>query len=333
MGILDRVTSESPSRHPKVLLWGRPGLGKTVTALWIARELGLRILGIDADGGLGIYRSAREADGSKTWGEMDTLEMSDPIATTQAIGELLADTKKWGMFVVDPISMLFKSAEAATDSAARAKKNAKRGEISDYETAMGLNERQNMNRVGFLLVRDLWRLRMPVIVTAREKDEWRDQRVVGVVPLAPQGFDHEFDIVVHLRRTVDGGTTFCYVQKDRLRKLPSLVEMQPGDPFGLARALVKAYPDLWAMGVATNPRCSDEQVQQIRELQAAANITGKQMALVLSQSYGVQEVADLRPEQAVALVARMAAKAAAATNPTQANNPTPTPNAEEARTV
>jgi len=325
MGILDQVTHTSPPRHPKVLLWGRPGLGKTVTALWIARECGLRILGIDADGGLGVYRNAHEADGSRTWPEMDTLEMSDPIATTQAVGELLSDTRKWGMFLVDPISMLFRSAEAATDATARQKKNVKSStRVTEYETAMGLQERQNMNRIGFLLVRDLWRLQMPVIVTAREKSEWRDQKVVGVVPMAPDGFDHEFDIVVRLVRTVDAGTTFCYVQKDRLRRLPSVVEMAPGDPFGLARALVTAYGPLWTLGVATNPRCSDEQVDEIRTMQVAAGITGKQMVLVLSRDFGVQEVADLRPEQAVALVARLAAKAAAATNPTSTTNPTPT---------
>lgn len=330
MGILDQVTSSSPPRHPKVLLWGRPGLGKTVTALWIARECGLRILGIDADGGLGVYRNANEPDGSRTWPEMDTLEMSDPIATTQAVGELLGDTRKWGMFLVDPISMLFRSAEAATDATARQKKNAKSStRVTEYETAMGLQERQNMNRIGFLLVRDLWRLKMPVIVTAREKSEWKDQKVVGVVPLAPDGFDHEFDIVVRLVRTVDAGTTFCYVQKDRLRKLPSVVEMSPGDPFGLARALVTAYGPLWSLGVATNPRCTDEQVDEIRTMQVAAGITGKQMALVLSRDFGVQEVADLRPEQAVALVARLAAKAAAATQPTPTTNPTNQPQPQQ----
>jgi DNA polymerase III delta prime subunit len=327
MGILDQVTHTSPPRHPKVLLWGRPGLGKTVTALWIARECGLRILGIDADGGLGVYRNAHESDGSRTWPEMDTLEMSDPIATTQAVGELLSDTRKWGMFLVDPISMLFRSAEAATDATARQKKNVKSStRVTEYETAMGLQERQNMNRIGFLLVRDLWRLQMPVIVTAREKSEWRDQKVVGVVPMAPDGFDHEFDIVVRLVRTVDAGTTFCYVQKDRLRRLPSVVEMAPGDPFGLARALVTSYGPLWSLGVATNPRCSDEQVDEIRTMQVAAGITGKQMALVLSRDFGVQEVADLRPEQAVALCQRLAAKAAAATNPTNpTNQPQPQP--------
>lgn len=343
MGILDRVTTTSPPRHPKVLLWGKPGLGKTVTALWIARRFNLRILGIDADGGLGIYRNATEADGSPTWPPMDTLEMSDPIATMAAISELLSDTRKWGMFVVDPISMLFKSAEAATDASARAKKNVKRQDLSEYDTAMGLNERQNMNRVNFLLVRDLWRLRMPIIVTAREKDEWKDQRVVGVVPLANAGIDHEFDIVIRLVRTVDAGTTFCYVGKDRLRKLPPVVEMPPGNPFVLAETLASAYADLWTLGVATNPRCSDEQIQRVRELQGVANVTGKQMALVLSQAYGVQEVADLRPEQADALVARLEAKLAAAagaaqsiaqpiTQPiTEPTNPTSTNPTEEAR--
>ena len=325
MGILDQVTHTSPPRHPKVLLWGRPGLGKTVTALWIARECGLRILGIDADGGLGVYRNAVDPEsGAPVWPEMDTLEMSDPIATTQAVGELLGDTRKWGMFLVDPISMLFRSAEAATDATARQKKNVKSStRVTEYETAMGLQERQNMNRIGFLLVRDLWRLRMPVVVTAREKSEWRDQKVVGVVPMAPDGFDHEFDIVVRLVRTVDAGTTFCYVQKDRLRRMPQVVEMQPGDPFGLARALVSAYGPLWSLGTATNPRCTDEQIDEVRTAQIAAGITGKQMALVLSRDFKVQEVADLRPEQAVALIARLAARAAAnqpnpnPTNPTQ----------------
>ena len=130
--------------------------------------------------------------------------------------------------------------------------------------------------------------------------------------------------MVRLVRTVDAGTTFCYVQKDRLRRLPGQIEMAPGDPFGLARALVTAYGPLWTLGVATNPRCSDEQVDEIRTMQVAAGITGKQMVLVLSRDFGVQEVADLRPEQAVALVARLAAKAAAATNPTSTTNPTPT---------
>jgi len=322
MGVLDTVVSDAVPRHPKVLLWGKPGLGKTVTALWIARRFGLRILGVDADGGLGIYRNSTESDGDPTWPPMDTLEVSDPIAVTQGIDELLRDPRKWGMFVVDPISMLVKSAEVETDAAARRKKNTKRGtEISDYETAMSMGDRQNLNRVNFLLVRDLWRLRMPVIVTAREKNEWRDQKVVGIVPSAPDGFDHEFDIVVRLVRTVDGGTTFCFVQKDRLRRLPQTVEMEPGNPFRLAEVLADAYGDLWTMGTASNPRASDEQIQQIRELQVQLNVNGKQMALVLSREFKASELADLRPEQADALIARMAARAAAATQP----QPTPTP--------
>ena len=108
--------------------------------------------------------------------------------------------------------------------------------------------------------------------------------VVHPCQCAEGGFDHEFDIVVRLVRTVDVGDTFCHVQKDRLRRLPKLIEMPANNPFVLAETLATVYEDLWRLGTASNPRASDEQIQHVYELQAQLGVNGKQMALVLRES-------------------------------------------------
>jgi len=298
MGILDTAVdpSKGPSpRYPKVLLWGKEGVAKTVTALFIAKHFGLRLFGIDADGGLGAYQN------DEFWRDhFRYIYAESPVSVVTAFNELLDDPRDYGMALLDPVSTVYKDTQHKVEAEARTSAANKGNQISEFSNALHKGSWGPIKRWNFFMMQRIRRLQMPLVVTAREANKWGNDTVVGIKPDCEDSVPHEFDITIHL--TQQGDLRVATVSKDRWHTLPTRMESSWDDPFWVARALIEAYGSLWCETPRAKPMAENDQVKQLYDLQ---DLLGLDSVIVLKRlrgRYGADGFEELTPAQAGELI-------------------------------
>lgn len=285
-------------RHPKILLWGTEGVGKTVTALKLASHFHRKLFGIDADGGLGAYKDDPD------WREVFRyLYAENPVTVIEALDAILADPRDYGMVLLDPISIIWKETQHQVEEQRRAKQAAHGNVISLFENALHKGSWGPIKRWNFHLMQRIRRLQMPIIATAREANLWAKDDIVGRKPDCEETVPHEFDIVIRMSHTAGGRQ--AVVSKDRWHSLPQVMQAEIGDPFYVARELVQRYGSKFEEEVRPNAFVEDHQVQRLYELQALLNLDPVATLKRVRELYGAEGFEELRPDQAGELIATL----------------------------
>lgn len=283
-------------RWLKALFWGAEGVGKTVTALALAKKFNLQLLGLDCDGGLSAYQH------DPFWPKelFEFIATEDPNVVKKVTDELLENPREYGMFLIDPISTVYMTTQLGADQQGRRRNQT----IEDYSPGISKGAWGPIKLKAFAIDRNIRRLGCTVVVTAREANLWANDQVIGLKPLAVGGIGHEFDLVIHMRQNQTGNRS-AVVTKDRLNKMPKRMEGSPEDVFFVAREIAKTYDYLLTANTEAHPRADVEMVKLLHRQATLLNLNGAALAIRLRDKFGVDTFEDLRPEQADELLATM----------------------------
>ena len=308
MSILDQVQTSGVAgvRYPKVLCYGPPGSGKTVTALAIAQALGRRLIAIDADGGCEAYVH------DPAWaGVFDVVTSSDPVEVCRALDDLLINPRGYGVLLLDSISTVWRDGEYSVEGAARRKNQDKR--LTEYESAWNLSLWNPTKRLAWQITKNIHRLKMPIVCTARQANKWEGGKVTGEKPEGDAQIGYEFDIVANLSQFHPQSPRVAVIEKDRLHQLPARIEGDAGNPFWFAQALLNAYPQGFGCEAVANPRASNEQIARLYELQGQIlehnpDVSHVQIVDWIRSSFSEDCYENLSPEQATLAIRTLEAR-------------------------
>lgn len=197
----------SPSK-PKILIYGKPGVGKTWTALDFPS-----CYYIDTEGGadLAHYTDKLNASGGVYMGpDQGSLVFDEILGQVQA---LTTEKHPYKTLVIDSISKVF--AVAIADEAERLEQGNKKNEFgADKKPAIKAMRR---------LTSWLTRLDMTVILIAHEKEEWgqndKGERIqIGATFDAWDKLEYELHLALHIVKA--GPKRVARVRKTRLQEFP-----------------------------------------------------------------------------------------------------------------
>lgn len=192
---------EARPSKPKILVFGKPGVGKTWTAIDFPN-----VYYIDTEGGANLshYTDKLKKSGGAYFGpEQGSLDFPTVI---EEIITLATEPHTYKTLVLDSYSKLFNSTVAAT--AEKMEREGKKNEFSaDKKPAVGYSRR---------LVNWIDRIDMNVILICHEKDKWQNGETVG------QTFDGwdklEYELHLALQIVKQGASRKARVTKNRLEQ-------------------------------------------------------------------------------------------------------------------
>lgn len=193
-----------PSK-PKILIYGKPGVGKT----WASLEFP-SVYYIDTEGGADLehYTDKLKASGGVYLGpDQGSVDMETIIDQVQA---LATEKHPYKTLVIDSISKVFNN-EVAKEAERLGDKNAFG---ADKRPAIAMMRR---------LVRWLQRLDMNVILIAHEKAEWNNGEQIGATFDCWEKLEYELHLCLNITKT--GPQRKARVRKSRL------VEFEEGSVF------------------------------------------------------------------------------------------------------
>lgn len=302
--LLDQAVQSGRGHRPflRIMLWGGPGIGKTVTALTIAKHFGLKMMAIDAENRIGIYDTPE----SPWAGVFNYISTEDPVRVLQILDELLLNPRDYGMLFVDPVSTIWRHTQLNTEDFRRQIIQKRTGQATSlYQGSLTKADWGPIKRLAFRLASNIHRMGMPVIATAREKNAWSGDQIVGKEPDAEGSIGHEFDVVIHMTRPREGAPRVAYVQKDCWNKLPDAIMANDADDvFWIARSLIEGYGAAWQKEVEARPRATSEQVAQMQDLHFQLNLSDEAVSSSLAK-YDADNYSDLTPEAAAEIITKM----------------------------
>jgi hypothetical protein len=237
---------EARPSKPKMIIFGRPGVGKTWSSLDFPN-----VYYIDTEGGanLGHYTDKLKKSGGAYFGpEQGSLDFSTVIEEVITLATIKHPYKT---LVIDSFSKLYnnKAAEAAEkggDDFGRDKKEA--------------------NKPTRKLVRWLDKLDMNILLICHEKDRWQNSQVVG------QTFDGweklEYELHLCLRVIKIGDTRKARVVKTRLQEFPE----DETFPWSFAEFAKRFGHDVIDAAPVPIKLASPEQVKHLNELINAVRV-------------------------------------------------------------
>ena len=193
-----------PSK-PKILIFGKPGVGKT----WASLDFPC-VYYVDAEGGANLphYTDKLKRSGGLYFGPDDGA--NDFATVTEEIITLATTNHPYRTLVVDSYSKLFNS-EIAKDYERMEKAG------REMDKTFGAEKKAAINWTRKWL---LWfeRLDMNVILVCHEKDVWKDNKVVGETF---DGWDRlEYELNLAMRIIKQGNTRKGKVTKSRIESMP-----------------------------------------------------------------------------------------------------------------
>lgn len=192
-------SSVEPSK-PKILIFGRPNTRKTIESLGFPCPYL-----IDTEGGadFNFYKDALKKRGGAYLGPKDgACNFEEIINQIQA---LATEKHNYKTLIIDSVSKPFNN--VITNESVR---------LGDKD-AFGASKKP-----AYLAIKRLicWldRLDMTVIMTAHEKDLWKDQKVVGETFDCYEKLEYELHLLLHIKR--QGTSSKAYIRKTRLGGFP-----------------------------------------------------------------------------------------------------------------
>lgn len=192
-------------KHPKVVVFGPPGVGKTWTSLDFPA-----VYYIDTEGGADLdhYRAKLRTSGGMYLGpEQGSLDFDVVIGQIQALG---TERHTYRTVVIDSISKLWNT--ALTDE---------QESLGDKD-AFGAYKKLPTRKFGSL-IKWVNRLDMNVVFICHQKEIWglNDKKQREVIGYGPDGQDKlEYDLHLVLRIAKQGPSRYAYIGKSRLQGFP-----------------------------------------------------------------------------------------------------------------
>ena len=257
-----------PSK-PKVLIYGKPGVGKT----WASLDFP-NVYYIDTEGGadLGHYTDKLEASGGMYLGvDQGSLDFETIIGQLEA---LATEKHPYKTVVIDSISKIYnleitKEAERLGD---------KNGFGADKKPAIALTKR---------LISWLNRIDMNVVIIAHEKAEWRNGEQVGDTFDAWEKLEYELHLCLNIIRAAN--KRLYKVRKSRLTGFPE------GTTSSWSyQDFAEAYgKDIIEKEVKTLTLATKEQIEEINNLLKTVQLPDGWLKKCLTKAdvVGLQELA------------------------------------------
>jgi hypothetical protein len=243
-----------PSK-PKILIFGKPGVGKT----WAALDFP-SVYYVDTEGGANLehYTAKLHASGGRYFGpEQGSLDFPTVI---EEVITLATIQHKYRTLVIDSFSKLFNTAYAQTTERME-KAGEKVAFANDKKEAIGFARR---------LVRWIDKLDMNTILVCHEKDRWSNGEVIG------QTFDGwdklEYELHLNLRVEKQGGNRIARVYKTRLEQFPDATIF----PWSFAEFAKRYGQSVMETAAAPISVASEDQVKQLEELIELLKIPSEQ---------------------------------------------------------
>lgn len=235
-----------PSK-PKILIFGKPGVGKT----WAALDFP-SVYYIDTEGGADLehYTDKLKASGGAYLGtDQGSLSFETIIEQVQALG---TETHHFKTLVIDSISKVFN--QAVADEAERL--GDKNAFGADKKAAVGYMRR---------LISWLMRIDMNVILISHEKDLWGknekgDREAIGVTFDAWDKLEYELHLCLNIFKA--GPSRRARVTKSRLTGFPDAQTM----PWSYAEFAERYGKDIMEKESAPIVMASAEQVSEVARL-------------------------------------------------------------------
>lgn len=279
-----------PATELSVLIWGAEGTGKTPNVLHLARHAG-PAAAIDADGGLVTY-----LDGTEDW--IKVIESEDPIYVRTQLELLAANPGEFRLCAIDPLSTIYTNLVHQVGENERVKASGSVGEFDNPLTIRSWGPIKDRNRDLMRVIRWMGKKGgMPVIATAREDNEWVNNRVAGVRPAGDKSLGYEFTLNIRLSQSVPGGPRIATLVRDRLRRFPDWLEGAPDDPCFLARKILELYPERFGHKVEPHERAGAEVIDEILQLVNELRLPHKKVVARIRE-LGFDSIEDLSPEAA-----------------------------------
>ncbi len=199
-----------PSK-PKIVVYGKPGVGKT----WAALDFP-SVFYIDTEGGADLdhYRRKLRESGAMYFGPDDgALDFNAVIEQVQALATEDHDRKT---LVIDSLSKLFNNQISMTQDR-MVRDAAMKGKEYDPTADFGASKKEAIGHMR-RLVAWLDRLDMNVILIHHEKSTWKDGKETGTTFDSWDKLEYELHLV--LRVSKNGPERRAYVGKTRLEQFP-----------------------------------------------------------------------------------------------------------------
>lgn len=200
--------AKQSSRHPKVLLWGASGTGKTTLALQFPNPVV-----IDLEKGTELY-------GSKY--NFDVLNANSIEEIKTAMEYLKTSDHDYETLIIDPITVMWELLQQEWSEKLFQFNQKSKGFKNEY---------YDFQMKDWALIKKEWKdlllsivnLNMAIVATAREKVLLNSSmNAIGYVPDSEKNIESYFDIVIRLER--QNGERKMGVSKDRTQMLPSKSE-------------------------------------------------------------------------------------------------------------
>lgn len=276
----------APSR-PKVLIYGKPGVGKT----WAALDFP-GVYYIDTEGGadLAHYTDKLKKAGGVYMGPEDGA--CDFLVLLDQVKALATEKHPYKTLVIDSISKVFNTA-IALESEKLGDKN-----------AFGADKKPAVTYMRQLVMR-LQALDMNVILIAHEKVEWGmvdgERKEVGAT------FDCwdklEYELHLALRIVKQGPARKAFVRKSRLTGFPEGTSM----PWGYAEFSERYGRDVMEHAVTPVVLATPEQLKRLEELLDLVKVEDNFKDRCFTRA-GVDKWADMKGEQISAVIAALEGK-------------------------
>lgn len=195
-------TAAAPSK-PKILVFGKPGVGKT----WVALDFP-NVYYIDTEGGANLkhYTEKLEKAGGMYFGPEQGSQSMQTII--DEIKTLATEDHNYKTVVIDSISKVF-NLEITKEAERLSDKGLKNEFAADKKPAVKLTAR---------LISWINRLDMNVILIAHEKPLWANGEQIGVTFDAHDKLEYELHLCLNIIKT--GETRKAYIKKTRLTEFP-----------------------------------------------------------------------------------------------------------------
>jgi len=292
-----RDIEETKKKRLKLLLWGDTGSGKTTLALKFPNPC---VLCFDR--------------GAEPYMENNIIFVNTLDDIPQAIEYLKRERHDYLTLIIDDISVYWEMIMSKW-SALMFKYNKKSSGFKNEYYAFQPNDWMSIKAEFKEFIRALLILDMNIVVTAREKTNYRDgafMQVDGKTFDCEKSLAYAFDTVVQLYVNRKGDYLSTRI-KDRNKQLPLEFETDYA-------IYEKSFKDILTRKMEMVDYCNDSQRVKIIELLRDLEADPDDVRSNLRSNYGVDKVADLTSEQADKIIDRLTAKVKAKGGDTDGEN-------------